>query len=165
MKTGIFRLPWVVGGILLFSLLQGCAANKHNASQGKDNKNKAEQAKEQEKETEAEDKPEWVRMMDDPNVNYFRAVEAFDRYWKDRREPVEVEHSEEEKEYEKMLKRNGGDSEEEYEDDKEEAELNPYRTSWRRFNAWKREMYPYVQPDGSILTPEKQMEVWKNQRK
>ena len=33
--------------------------------------------------------PYWIAMMDNPNVNYYKAVEAFDKYWEHRERPTE----------------------------------------------------------------------------
>ncbi|MBK8472461.1 MAG: hypothetical protein IPL33_09995 [Sphingobacteriales bacterium] len=35
--------------------------------------------------------PIWIEMMDDPNVNYYEAVEAFNTYWKGRKIPPNKE--------------------------------------------------------------------------
>lgn len=140
------------GAILLLGLLYGCAANKSSPQGRHERKEKEEEAKEKElaREREQDEKPDWVRMMDDPNVNYFQAVNAFERFMKEQEEAEGEEQRERAGEARSL---------------EEEENEGPYSTDIKRFNAWKRNMYPYVQPDGSILSPEQQMEVWKNQRK
>ena len=33
--------------------------------------------------------PYWIAMMNDPNTNYYEAVEAFEKYWEHREKPTE----------------------------------------------------------------------------
>jgi hypothetical protein len=101
--------------------------------------------------------PHWIQMMDDPNVNYFEAVKAFDEFWKDREEPEEEEHkSEKERSIFKRIF---------ISEKKEKAESYQYVIQFKKFKQWKRDAQPYVQSDGSILSKEEQMKIWKESRK
>jgi len=81
--------------------------------------------------TEEDEELAWVEMMDDPDVNYFEAVKAFNE-WK--------------------LKSEEEEEEDQTELEKEANEEHPVEQ--KKFKVWMDEMYPFVQADGSIL-PEK----------
>ena len=102
--------------------------------------------------------PHWIQMMDDPNVNYHEAILAFNEFWKDRGEPEEKEGDTKE-EKRSLLKRLFKSEE------KEHAENMEYLIPYKRFNQWKRDVEPFVQPDGSILSKEEQLQIWENARK
>ncbi len=103
--------------------------------------------------------PYWIQMMDDPNVNYFEAVKAFDEFWKDREEPEEEDEkhsSEKEKSIFKKI----------FISEKKEKEENyRYVIQFKKFKQWKRDAQPYVQSDGSILSKGEQMKIWEESRK
>lgn len=116
--------------------------------------------------------PVWIKMMDDPKVNYYEALKAFDMYWSDR---VKPENKEEEmaegkenfKELERELKkeveadRKRIITEEELKKMNDEQEM---RYQLKRFKQWKREVKPFVQEDGRILSDQERMEIWKKQQ-
>lgn len=118
-------------------------------------------------EADFKSKPEWIIMMDDSTVNYNQAVKAFDIYWKDRIKPGDdaekmnekanetPREEREQKRYEKKLRKMSA------------AERNEYdriNYQYKRFMNWMREMKPFVQQDGSILTPQQRMNIWKKQQ-
>ena len=96
--------------------------------------------------------PDWVRMMDDTAVNYNDAVKAFEAFWQGRENPLE--EIEEREKY-------GYSPERESEIREKLRELSPEEASWRqemiwqckRFEEWQRDVKPFVQNDGRILTP------------
>ena len=99
--------------------------------------------------------PYWIDMMSDPNANYFETVKAFEAFWGKRVQPSEEGEMGE-----------GGEEEKERESKKallEKDGIN-YRLECKRFRQWKRNVEPYVQPDGRILSAEEQLEIWKKQR-
>lgn len=168
----------LAGGVILLGLFQECTSNRQASLHTLDH-HKEERRREARKESKDEadkEEPSWVKMMNEPNVNYFEAINAFNQYWQGRQVPEErgrKDESEKENEREKEGKRERERERERekekegYEEDEEEmeAETHPLRIAYKKFNAWQREVYPYVQADGSIMTPEQQMEVYKNQRK
>ena len=159
----------LAGGTLLLVIFQECTSNRQ-ASLHSHDYHKEERRREARKESNSEadkEEPTWVKMMNEPNVNYFEAVNAFNQYWQGRQVPEERGRKEEkESEREKEKERTRERENEEYEAEEEmEAETHPLRIAYKKFNAWQRDIYPYVQADGSIMTPEQQMEVYKNQRK
>jgi len=105
--------------------------------------------------------PAWIKMMDDPNVNYNEAVKAFDAYWKNRTKPVEEDERFEtggEKEKEEALhrKRQRGLT-------KDDPAIK-YVYEYKRFLHWEMEMEPFVQPDGHIKSMDTRINEWKQQR-
>ena len=117
------------------------------------------------------DKPVWIKMMDDENVNYFLALEAFDTYWKGRELPNE-ENEEREmsimppnpKDKTAVAKYNREirerDEEQKREAGKTLNEKDLPEHEWKRemilqckrFKDWKLSVKPFVQNDGHILT-------------
>lgn len=120
------------------------------------------------------DPPKWVLMMDDPNANYFEAMKAYEEYWKTHPMPAE-----EEEEMEGALPEKGVSEKElrrqEREREREERERKKLRGADlevaeylkfqnKRFKTWSREVKPWVQEDGHILTDEERMEIWRKQQ-
>jgi hypothetical protein len=108
--------------------------------------------------------PHWIKMMEDPNVNYFKALEAFEAYWEKRVEPEE----ESELITEGKLTREQADSMQKSRSTWTQAQLNDYmvmKYQFKRFKDWKRSMFPYVQADGRILSEEERMQLYNQQLK
>lgn len=103
--------------------------------------------------------PHWIQMMSDSTVNFFEADKAFREFWKNREEP-EIEENEKHEKKKRSLLRRMFESEE-----KEQAENAKYLIEYKRFKQWRRDVEPFVQPDGSILSKEEQMKIWENSRK
>jgi hypothetical protein len=96
--------------------------------------------------------PYWIEMMDNPNVNYYKAVEAFDKYWEHRERPTEDD----------------GEGKDIYgkEKSKEEKEKEANRSiqyvyEYKQFLNWQQRNKNLVKPDGSIMSPEEIIEQWK----
>jgi hypothetical protein len=103
--------------------------------------------------------PVWIEMINDPHVNYYEALEAFEEYWEGKTEPEE----------ESELITEGKITEEQAQRMKEEranwtqAQRNEYerlKYHFKRFKEWKRNVKPYVQPDGRILTEQERMDIY-----
>lgn len=123
----------------------------------------------QEKKTEAREnidyskEPVWIKMIDDPQVNYYEAIEAFEAFWKGKIEPEEekeliMEGKLTEREANKMRKERATWT---------PAQLQEYVTmkyQFKRFKQWKRDVFPYVQSDGRILSEQERMEIYNKQR-
>lgn len=104
--------------------------------------------------------PAWVTMMDDPNVNYFEAVKAFEAYWKGKEKPIEEEErfgSVEDKQKEEKLK-----TKERKLSDSDPAKL--YAFEYKKFLWWMKQTEPFVQPDGRIKTMDERVSEWKAQK-
>ena len=116
--------------------------------------------------------PVWIKMMDDPYVNYYEAIKAFEMYWQGREKPADEEEEMAEgkdnfKEMEREIKKEKKKdskivlTDEELKKKNDEQEM---RYQLKRFKQWKREVKPFVQEDGHILSDEERMEIWKKQQ-
>lgn len=108
--------------------------------------------------------PVWIKMMDDSMTNYFEAEKAFEKYWSVRPIPIEedeiIGHTELKKEERSTwLQRVFSAKKERMKEDSER-----YSFEYKKFKNWERAVLPYVQDDGSILTPYQRIEIWKNER-
>jgi hypothetical protein len=118
--------------------------------------------------------PEWVTMMDNPMVNYFEAIKAYQEYWN-----IHVKPTEEEEEMGNPVSSKGKSARElqreEREREREEsrkkklsgsaleqAEYLKYQC--KRFENWALEVKPWVQENGHILTYEERTAIWKQQQ-
>jgi hypothetical protein len=99
----------------------------------------------------------WIQMMENPNVNYLKAVENFETFWKNKRKPKE-----ESEVFEEVESLN--------EDKKVEKFTNPnepavkYFFEYKKFKQWQQDVLPYLQPNGSILNMEERIVIWKQQQ-
>jgi alpha-galactosidase/6-phospho-beta-glucosidase family protein len=108
--------------------------------------------------------PAWIEMMKDPQVNYYTATEAFEKYWESRIEPEE----ESELITEGKITKEQADSMKHVRSSWTQAQLNDYmemKYQFKRFKDWKRSNFPYVQPDGRILSEQERLEIWQKQQK
>ena len=121
---------------------------------------------------EYKNKPIWIDMMKDPNVNYYETIKAFREFWKDRilpEEPFEdsskdkfelevglIEENDSEREYkreERLRKRKGN------------REAHLYAAEVRAFRGWFYAIKPWVRADGSIISLEEQKEILNAQKR
>lgn len=93
--------------------------------------------------------PYWIAMMDDPKVNYYKAIEAFEKYWENREQPTEKD----------------GEAKDIFEKDKtkEEREKEEKRSvlyvyEYKQFLNWKDKNKDFVKPDGTIMSPQEILE-------
>ncbi|MDF2188398.1 hypothetical protein [Paraflavitalea sp. CAU 1676] len=98
--------------------------------------------------------PNWVKMMDDPKVNYFEAVKAFETYWKDKTKPVEEKEVFSNYTQKKVVTIR-----------KTEREAKEYAFEYKKFLFWQQQTLPYVQPDGSILSTEERLRIFEQEKK
>ena len=108
--------------------------------------------------------PAWIKMMEDPNVDYNEAVKAFDIYWSDKIEPEE----EQELITEGKVTQHQLDSAREVRSKWTQAQRNEYmemKYQFKRFKNWKRINWPYVQSDGRILSEQERIEIYQQQQK
>ena len=101
-------------------------------------------------------KPVWIEMIKDTSVNFFEAEKAFNTYFEhhekmDGEEEVIGERSERQKYPSKRKQR-------------KMQEENHMRIEVKKYNHWHDKMLPYVQSDGSILTPSQRLQIWKDQQ-
>ncbi len=104
--------------------------------------------------------PVWIEMMDNPEVNYFEAVKAFNLFWKNRDSPVEEEevlgkkHDQEKRKHGFVFRL--------FQKREEAARL--YAFEHKKFKHWLLMVEPYVQPDGHILSKEAQLKIWEQEK-
>lgn len=101
----------------------------------------------------------WIQMMDDPNVNYFEAVKVFEAYWQGKQKPT-TEHelfSAQDKDH--ALKNSSASTTFNAEDP-----TVKYRFEYKKFLHWEKEVAPYVQPGGRILSAEERIAIWQQQK-
>jgi hypothetical protein len=96
--------------------------------------------------------PYWIAMMDSPGVNYYKAIEAFDKFWEHRQKPTEDD----------------GEGKDIYGKEKSKTEKEgestrsiQYVYEYKRFLNWMQTNKNLVKPDGTIMTPEEIIEQWK----
>lgn len=118
--------------------------------------------------------PLWIEMIDNPTTNYNQAMLAYKTYWQHHTKPMEEEnemhaislktneksatekreHERAQNSFEKMTKR----------DKKRFAKEQEWRQQMvyecKRFEEWKRDVAPWVQEDGSILTVNQRQEIY-----
>lgn len=99
--------------------------------------------------------PVWIAMLEDTSANYFVVEEAFKTYFKHHELPEgENEVIGEHELRRKLSKRK----------QRKIWKENALRMDVKRYEIWHRQMEPYVQPDGRILTPTERLAIWKSQQ-
>ncbi len=147
---------------ILFFLSIQCMFSMHASAQSFSNKQLREWSR----------NPEWVKMLDDPNANYFEVIAAYEAFWKDRKMPVEEDQilsmprDERERTYSKseMRKRKRQERDMEKEEREEAVIRHQFAFDVKRYKHWKLTVEPYVQSDGSILSKEEQLNLHQTQR-
>ncbi len=102
-------------------------------------------------------KPVWISMIKDTAANFFEVEKAYKIYFQYHELPegehdVIGEHAKEEKKPSKRERR------------RMQAE-DHMRLEVKKYDHWRRQVFPYVQTDGSILTPSQRLQVWKDNKK
>ncbi len=107
--------------------------------------------------------PVWIEMMEDPQVNYYTAVKAFDMFWEGKIEPEE----EGELITEGRITTEQADSMRSARAAWSQAQRNEYENlkyQFKRFKDWKRTVFPFVQSDGRILSEQERLEIWQKEQ-
>ena len=117
--------------------------------------------------------PVWIGMIKDERSNYFEALKAFELYFTTHKFPVmeEEEMGKNEKLKERIVKSEAKFKKKKHrvaEDrnaaQKEKHEETKLAFEVKRFNHWEMQTRPYVKEDGSIMTAEERMKVWKESK-
>ena len=109
-------------------------------------------------ETEMRNKPLWVDMMDAPQPNYTEAKQAFDLYWEHRERPVQ--------EHDLFTAPNTEKEKVGFATKKQAAKPKASQDlafEYKRFKKWLIKNEPFVQADGTLMTAEQRVELWKKQ--
>ena len=93
--------------------------------------------------------PYWIQMMDDTSVVFAEAERAFNIYWKNRITP---QNDNEESEMEGGFEGEGRDN-------------IKYGYEYKRFRAWEQKARNLVGPDGRLISPRRQIEIWEQNHK
>ncbi|MBO9703334.1 MAG: hypothetical protein J7604_24180 [Sporocytophaga sp.] len=106
--------------------------------------------------------PVWVDMLkDQSHLNYYETVTAFETFWEERPKPKEKElekGKKGKKEKKRSLPKRLLKS-----DKKLKRESNRLVVEWKSFESWRREVQPFVQPDGTILSEERMLQIINSQ--
>ena len=108
--------------------------------------------------------PYWIEMIKDPGVNYFEAVNAYETFWKGKRKPIEEDEA--------IGQKKGGVGKEDEQQNKkklretrrEKKLYKQFGLDCKKFEHWKLQVKPYVQPDGHILSKEEQLKLWEDKK-
>lgn len=111
-----------------------------------------------------EKNPVWIAMMSDTLANYFVANNAFECYWKVRPIPLEEEDIIGHSEMKSGARTNWLQKLFITKKERREQESELYAFQYRKFKNWQRAIKPYVQDDGSILTPSQRIAIWRQQQ-
>lgn len=108
-------------------------------------------------------------MMDNPNVNYYEAIKAYNEYWKNREKPAEMEEEtmndeEQMKEYKREHNRENKDAAFSDKEKKELQEKEQMIYQCKRFENWLLTVKPFVQEDGRILSQAEIDAIWQKQQ-
>ena len=98
--------------------------------------------------------PVWIQMIRDTTTNFFEVEKAYKTYFSNHEMPSG--------EHDIMGER---DKQEKYPTKKEKRQLeseNRMRMEVKKYQHWHDMMLPYVQPDGSILTPSERWTMHRN---
>ena len=121
------------------------------------------QEKKEKPRTDDTTNPNWISMMQDPQVNYYEAVKAFDAYWEGKIEPEE----EDELITEGKITSAEADSLRNARASWTQVQRNEYENikyQFKRFKDWKRTAFPFVQSDGRILSEQERLEIFQKQQ-
>jgi hypothetical protein len=99
--------------------------------------------------------PEWYTMMKDPKVNYYKAVEVYEKYWEGKKMPPNKDARQTE-EYKTFFAAMSVAERQEYE---RIFLLN------KEFKHWRRTEEQWVQPDGHILSLEEKQRIIDQQQR
>lgn len=117
--------------------------------------------------------PEWIKMMNDPNANYFETVKAFRTFFEDRFLPEEPWDRAQEggDPFEKEVGLevyDGSGKKSQKELDREAKTQDPnapnYSEEVRAFKSWFYSIQPWVKSDGSIMSQAEQQAIIQKQQ-
>lgn len=108
--------------------------------------------------------PLWIRMMDDPNANYFETIKAFRAYYQNRILPKEPFENEEMEVFEKEVglitdKESEEKRERHLEKKRTKKTEQDYSAEVRAFKGWMQGVKPWVRADGTIISAAEQQQM------
>ncbi len=128
----------------------GAYHNRDKKSLTKDQKRKLKEYKKH---------PVWVDMLKDQSeINYYETVTAFETFWEERPEPKEKKLEKEKRKKKRSVLKRFFKS-----DKKLKRESDRLVVEWKAYQHWRRDVQPFIQPDGKILTREQQLQIINSQ--
>ncbi len=100
--------------------------------------------------------PVWIKMMDDPNVNFFEIGKAYKSYWQHHTKPTDDEELKKEQDVQEKIPT--------IKQQQEIAQENHMKMAIRKYEYWHEQMRPYVQKDGHILSAKERLKSWQEQK-
>ncbi len=113
-------------------------------------------------------KPLWIKMINNPNVNYFEAIKTFREFWKEKKLPCEAgeEAGMDAFEVEVGL-RNPYKPESKREilrESKNDKDAKKYAYEVKQFRGWLQQVKPWIKEDGTIISLDDQQKMIDKQR-
>jgi hypothetical protein len=105
--------------------------------------------------------PDWVKAIDDPGANYYKAIKSYESFWKAHEKPADEEQlmSKSREQVQGNIKKLSK------KEMKEQRLMDYYRYECKRFDNWVHENKPYVQADGRILSADERLKQWEQTKK
>ena len=106
--------------------------------------------------------PLWIEMMDDPEANFYQTVEAFRTFWKGYELPGEPEEMEKNGGFKREVGLKGpgsGVDESVKKEKRKEMGYGDFSFEVKQFKGWLRNVQPWVQENGHILTAEERQQI------
>lgn len=106
--------------------------------------------------------PYWKDMINDPNTNYFEVQKAFNLFWEGKEMPLEEDDIMNEKE--EKLKNNFVNrvfKSKELKEQQEQMELEALAFDIKKYRRWLIQTEPYIHDDGSIMSDEEKLALWR----
>jgi hypothetical protein len=101
--------------------------------------------------------PLWKDMLDDPNANYFEVQKAYQLFW----EGKEAPEDEDAVIGEHRIKNNMANRVFNAKELNEQKERDALSFDCKKYHWWLIKNEPYVRDDGSIMSPEQRLELWR----
>lgn len=114
--------------------------------------------------------PVWIKMIDNPNTNFYEAMKAYKMYWEGREKPSEEEEEmgeltkEKIREMKREERRNKPVDTKSAEEREQLVDKEYINYQNKRFMGWVHDVKPFVQEDGHILTEQERIDIWKKQQ-
>lgn len=102
--------------------------------------------------------PVWKDMINDPDANYFEVQKAFKLFWEGKEMPLEEDDIIGEK---RKLKNNFINRTFNARELKEQQEREELAFDCKKYRRWLIKTEPYIHDDGSIMSAEERLELWR----
>ncbi len=107
--------------------------------------------------------PSWVQMIDNPDVNFYEAQRIFNQYWEGKLTPEE-EYEETNPSVKEQVERDEKELLRKQMTTAQHEEYDLLKYHYKRFRNWSREVKPFVQEDGRILSQKERIDMRNKQQ-